>query len=116
MVRGRAHPWGFPWLSKRHQRDAELGNVLIKFMLAVLEVLDAHPYAEGGSLVLVFGEHPEDLGAIWREEDHMKMQPASIWQLNELRHLVRDSGKLQLFTAGQPRIASLPGFSQIWQH
>ena len=28
----------------------------------------------------------------------MKMQPASIWQLNELRQFVRDSGRLQLFT------------------
>ena len=35
-IRSREHPWGFPWLSARHLKDAELGNVLIVFMLDVL--------------------------------------------------------------------------------
>ena len=89
---------GFPWLSKRHQKDADLGNVLIHFMIEVLQALESHPRAEDGSLVLVFGEHPEDLGTIWREEDRMQMHPASIWQLPQLRDFVRADNPLQLFT------------------
>lgn len=92
-VRSREHPWGFPWLSKRHQKDAELGNVLIQFMIEVLQVLEQHPHCQEGTLVLVFGEHPEDLGAIWREEDGVKMFPASIWQLQEIRQCAQESNK-----------------------
>ena len=98
MIRSQAYPWGFPWLSKRHQKDAELGNVLIHFMIEVLQALEGHPRTEDGSLVLVFGEHPEDLGTIWREEDRMQMHPASIWQLPQLRDFVRADNPLQLFT------------------
>ena len=50
-------------------------------MIEVLQVLEQHLYSFDGSLVLVFGERPEDLGVIWREEDGVKMHPASIWQL-----------------------------------
>ena len=98
MIRSRAYPWGFPWLSKRHLKDAELGNVLIRFMVEVLQVLEQHPRSAEGALVLVFGEHPEDLGTIWREEDGMRMEPASIWQLAELRALVTEQNPLQLST------------------
>ena len=89
---------GFPWLSNKHQKDALLGNTLIHFMIKVLELLEQHPYASTGHLVLVFGEHPEDLGAIWREEDGMKMQPASIWQLPSLRQSTVADNKLGLYT------------------
>ena len=96
MIRSRVHPWGFPWLSKKHLKDAELGNVLIRFMIEVLNVLTDHPLTPEGYNILVFGEHPEDLGVIWREEDNMRMEPASIWQLP--RQLVDSSSPLQLFT------------------
>ena len=98
MIRSREHPWGFPRLSKKHQRDADLGNVLIRFMLEVLEMLENHPYTHDGRLVLIFGEHPEDLGVIFREEDGMRMQPASIWQLPQLQQRVQGNNSLQLFT------------------
>lgn len=88
-IRSKEHPWGFPWLSKRRQKDADLGNTLIRFMIQVLEVLDMHPYAASGHLVLIFAEHPEDLGVIYREEDGIRMFPASIWQLQELRRLAQ---------------------------
>ena len=97
-IRSREHPWGFPWLSKRHQKDADLGNVLIRFMLDVLRTLEQHPRSSDGDLVHIFAEHPEDLGAIWREEDGMKMVPASIWQLPELQQFVRVGNPLGLFT------------------
>ena len=97
-IRSREHPWGFPWLSARHLKDAELGNVLIVFMLDVLETLEAHPHAASGRLVIVFGEHPGDLGLIRREEDGMLMEPASIWQLPRMRALVRQDATLELFT------------------
>ena len=70
MIRSRQYVWGFPWLSARHLKDAELGNVLIVFMLEVLEALESCPKA-----VLLFAEHPEDLGVAYREEDGMRMDP-----------------------------------------
>ena len=97
-IRSSEYPWGYPWLSKRHQKDADLGNTLIYFMLDVLQVLEDHPLSNDGRLVLLFGEHPEDLGAIWREEDNMKMIPASIWQLDAIRQFARGGNPLRLFT------------------
>lgn len=98
MVRSRARPSAFPWLSKRHQRDAELGNALIRFMIEVLHILDKHPRAHDGSLALVFGEHPEDLGVIWREEDNVEVHPASIWQLSDIRQCAQPRNSLLLHT------------------
>ena len=98
MIRSQEHPWGFPWLSNRHKKDAELGNILIHFMIEVLQTLEQHPFTADGSLVLIFGEHPEDLGIIYREEDGMRMHPASIWQLEELRRFVSDTSTTGLFT------------------
>ena len=51
MIRPKQHPWGFPWLAKRHQKDADLGNELIRFMLKVLETLEAHPHTQDGQSV-----------------------------------------------------------------
>ena len=98
MIRSKLHPWGFPWLSKRHQRDADLGNTLIRFMLEVLRTLEGCPYSHDGYEVLVFGEHPEDLGIMFREEDGVAMQPASIWQLPELQAFARPGNAFRLFT------------------
>ena len=98
MIRSRSHPWGFPWLAARHQKDAEVGNILVVFMLQVLETLEEHPISRAGYLILVFAEHPEDLGIAWREEDHMRIDPASIWQLDRLRALVAPDLPLGLFT------------------
>ena len=64
----------------RHTKDAELGNVLIVFMLDVLDALEQCPVTSAGHAVLVFGE---DLGIAYREEDGMLMDPASIWQAFE---------------------------------
>ena len=80
------------------QADAELGNVLIVFMLDVLDALEQCPVTPAGHVVLVFGEHPEDLGVAYREEDGMLMDPASIWQLPRLRKHVEDPSPLHLFT------------------
>lgn len=100
MICSKQHPWGFPWLSNRRTKDANLGNVLIRFTIKVLHVLEQRPFAPDGSLELVFGEHREDLGIIYREEDGVKMQPASIWQLPELdgnrRIRVRDRMRFPL--------------------
>ena len=97
-IRSKDYPWGFPWLSSRHQKDAELGNILIVFMLEVLETLGDHPVAASGRAIIVFGEHPEDLGVIRREEDGMIMEPASIWQLHRMRALLFERAALNLFT------------------
>ena len=98
MIRSRQYVWGFPWLSGKHSKDAELGNVLIEFMLDVLDALEQCPVTPAGHVVLVFGEHPEDLGVAYREEDGVLMDPASIWQLPRLRKHVEDPSPLHLFT------------------
>ena len=98
MIRSRQYVWGFPWLSGRHMKDAELGNLLIHFMLDVMETLEQHPISANGKTVIVFGERPEDLGVAYREEDGMLMDPASIWQLPRLQACVRASSPLSLFT------------------
>ena len=105
-IRSREHPWGFPWLSKRHQKDADLGSTLIRFMIQVLQELELHPSSVDGTEILIFGEHPEDLGTIWREEDGMKMEPASIWQLPEVRRCTRDSQWSSISAVGLLLIAS----------
>ena len=82
MIRSRQSCHGdFHGWQTEHTKDAELGNVLIVFMLDVLDALEQCPVTSAGHAVLVFGEHPEDLGIAYREEDGMLMDPASIWQL-----------------------------------
>ena len=98
MVRSKEHVWGFPWLSASHERDAQLGNLLVVFMIDILETLEKHPVSARGYVVIVWSEHPEDLGTIWREEDQAELHPASIWQLQRLRDLVRSTSPLGLFT------------------
>ena len=88
MIRSKTYVWGFPWLTARHKNDAELGNILVQFLLEVLAVIPKHPINQWGRFILVLGEHPEDLGAMHREEDHAKLVPASIWQLPDLRCFV----------------------------
>ena len=98
MIRSREHVWGFPWLSAAHERDASLGNILVVFMLDVLELLQRFPRSSKGLLVIVWAEHPEDLGTIWREEDQAELHPASIWQLTRLRSLLEGANALMLFS------------------
>lgn len=54
---------------------------------------------QGGhlSFVFLFSEHPEDLGRVRREEDGWELDPATIWQFEMVRNLLRITG-LQLFT------------------
>ena len=115
-IRSKDYPWGFPWLSSRHQKDAELGNILIVFMLEVLETLGDHPVAASGRAIIIFGEHPEDLGVIRREEDGMIMEPASIWQLHRMRVLLFERAALNLSVAGGHHTASLLVSSQTFRH
>eukprot|EP00438_Fugacium_kawagutii_P021415 Skav230573 [mRNA] locus=scaffold971:152920:156087:- [translate_table: standard] len=89
-LRSKDYPWGFPWLSKRLARDADLGSTLVKFSLQVWGILKLCPQSWDGLPVFMFGEHPEDLGLVVREEDGLHFQPASIWQLPQLRALVDD--------------------------
>ena len=87
-LRTKDHLWGFPWVSKRFEKDLELGNELVRFSIRVWDAVSRHPFAHDGSAVFVFGEHPEDLGVVIREEDHARITPASIWQIQQLRDLV----------------------------
>lgn len=89
-LRTKDHLWGFPWVSKRFEKDLELGNSLVRFSFRVWETVSKHPFSFDGLTVFVFGEHPEDLGVVIREEDQARITPASIWQIQQIRALIDD--------------------------
>ena len=96
-VRDMQHPWGFPWLSNRDKQEADLGSLLVVILIDFVEVIGTCSSSKQGFRVLIFGEHPEDLGRVVREEDRAVLHPASIWQLPDLRKLVQIQA-LELFT------------------
>ena len=77
------YPWGYPWVKRKFQQELELGNVLVRFTIRVVETATAR------STTFVLAEHPEDLGTVVREEDGAVIRPASIWQLEEIKRLVQ---------------------------
>ena len=77
------YPWGYPWVKRKFQQELELGNVLVRFTVRVVEA------AMTISTTFVLAEHPEDLGTVVREEDKAVIRPASIWQLEEIKQLVQ---------------------------
>ena len=87
-LRSKGHLWGFPWIKGRYVKDLELGNDLVKFSIQVWQMVKDHPVSQQGLLIFLFGEHPEDLGLVIREEDGLRIMPASIWQIAQLRALV----------------------------
>lgn len=68
--------------------DIELGNSLVRFSIEVWTTVCQFPISADGFYIFVFGEHPEDLGAVVREEDRLKMTPASIWQIEAVKNLI----------------------------
>ena len=94
-LRSKEHPWGYPWVKRRFQHELDLGNELVRFSIEVWATVDKHPQSVDGLPVFLFGEHPEDLGQVKREEDGMQFNPASIWQLEEIRRLVDKQGPVQ---------------------
>ena len=87
-LRSKGHLWGFPWIKGRYLHDLELGNDLVKFSIQVWTTVKDHPISKQGLLIFLFGEHPEDLGLVIREEDGLQIMPASIWQIQQLRAVV----------------------------
>ena len=78
-VRNASFPWGFPWLSNSNQTLVTLHNYFVKQCLLLSSL--------AASLNRYFIiEHPEDLGTVEGE------QPASIWQLPEMRELQVQTG------------------------
>ena len=100
-LRSGEYPWGFPWVSNRHRHQLELGNELVRFAIRVWEAAATKCRAQDGVEIFVFGEHPEDLGMVVREEDRLFLRPASIWQLSELRKLIFPSSKLNTVAINQ---------------
>lgn len=96
-IRSMEYPWGFPWLSAHHSREANLGNVLVVFMAEAYEAAEQCMKLNHLRFVFLFSEHPEDLGRVYREEDGWEMDPAAIWQLDRIRNLLKMTG-LMLFT------------------
>ena len=82
-LRDFSYPWGYPWVKKKFALELELGNVLVRFTIRVVEAATAR------ATTFVLAEHPEDLGTVVREEDRAVLRPASIWQLEEVRRLVQ---------------------------
>ena len=100
-LRSGEYPWGFPWVSNRHKHQLELGNELVRFAIRVWAAAANRCKTQDGIDVFVFGEHPEDLGMVRREEDRLLLRPASIWQLSELRSLISPSSRLQTVAINQ---------------
>ena len=65
-------------MKRRFQHELDLGNELVRFSIEVWATVDKHPQSVDGLPVFLFGEHPEDLGQVKREEDGMQLNPASI--------------------------------------
>ena len=86
-LRSKDFPYGFPWLRNHLKKQAELGTCLVDFTMEVFRVVVEAE--EQGKSVLAFSEHPEDLGAVCREEDGLWMQPASMWQRPEWTQILR---------------------------
>ncbi len=82
-MRNAGHPRGFPWLESRERAKAEEANDLADFCLEMLRRAAACGVA-------AFREHPEALGYV-RKSDPTSW-PASIWQREDVRRLVADSG------------------------
>eukprot|EP00438_Fugacium_kawagutii_P023532 Skav200887 [mRNA] locus=scaffold1581:40043:56652:+ [translate_table: standard] len=101
-LRAKDHVWGFPWLTGRLARDAELGSLLVRFAIDVWTAVAQCPVSKDGFMVFLFGEHPEDLGLVIREEDGLRMVPASIWQLFQVRSLTNTSeGRIRTVAINQ---------------
>ena len=75
--RNRAHPWGIPHQRAKQKERADNGNRFVHFAIRGIEAAARSKLA--GRDVFSLLEHPEDLGRTHRG------QPASIWQLPELR-------------------------------
>ena len=75
--RDRQNPWGFPTQAPGQRRRAEKGNVFVHFTIRA--IIAGQTALARGHRVASLLEHPEDLGMTSRGE------PASIWQLQDLR-------------------------------
>ena len=113
-VRDRAHPRGFPWLRGADRAKCEAANLLLDRALVAVRAGWQSP-AQSAFLL----EHPEDLGAV-----SSNRVPASIWQDERLRELVRQchghSGALHqcryegALSSKPTRLASnLPNFADL---
>ena len=78
-VRNASWPMGFPWLSVKQKEQVEFANYFVSQTIQAC-------YAADASRTKFLVEHPEDLGAVGRE------RPASVWQLDEMRQMVLDTG------------------------
>ena len=76
-LRSREFPFGFPWLSNKHKKEAELGTMMADYTLEVAEMVATVKVSKKGLVIRFFSEHPEDLGAVIREEDKWRLVPAS---------------------------------------
>ena len=79
-VRNRHWPWGFPWLERKSRSQAEVGNHFVR-----LSIEGCRACVESSTWWLI--EHPEDLGTTSQGDE-----PASIFQLPEVRELAASSG------------------------
>lgn len=85
-LRCAAHPRGFPWASNKYKAEVDCGNIMADFMVETVRTATALRPQPG-----IFVEHPEDLGAVVREEDRAVLHPASIWQWPEVKALCHEA-------------------------
>ena len=96
-IRSRQYPFGYPWLKNQYRSQAELGTILVLFTVEVYEAANEAILKGRVSFIWMFSEHPEDLGRVIREEDRAKLDPAAMWQLQQVQQLLHLEA-LRLFT------------------
>ena len=73
-------------MRKKEKRDQESPE---DFTLQVLfQKVGNRPQSQQGLRIRIFTEHPEDLGAVRRQEDGLWMTPASMWQREEWKKIL----------------------------
>ena len=77
-LRSKQWPYGFPWLAQEGKATVRLHNYFVERCCKI-----AHTAHKAGATFI--WEHPEDLGLI----PSVQESPASIWQMTEVRNLVK---------------------------
>ena len=84
-VRSARYPQGFPWLSAKLQRKADVGNSLVSFFWRTMHQVHK---LQSSYNITAFGEHPEDLGRV--RGQGVGSTPASIWRMSDFVKLVEN--------------------------
>ncbi len=89
-LRTAGYPWGLPWLEGWRLEKVSKSNSMIRLCVVIITIVGEMPQ------VAFLLEHPENLGAT-RSKPSWHIRPASIWELQEIRALVKKGVFTQAF-------------------